>query len=395
DLVVRVRGRDEVAQLAEAFNKMAAKLREFRRSDRAKILRTQQTTQLAVDSLPDAVALVSMDGRVELANQVARKLFGLSPDATLDSARVPRLREIYQEARDNGQPVGPGGYDTVIQVFDDGGGERFFLPRAIPIVDAGESIGVTVVLADVTNLRKIDEMKSGLLSVVSHELKTPLTSIRMATHLLLDERIGTLSPKQLELLFAAREDADRLNSIVENLLDMARMESGRAQLQLAPQSIDLLLQDMTAPHQAAYRDKGVTLNVDAGAADGTKVLVDADRIEHVFTNLLSNSLRFTPAGGTVTVSAAPDAEAHRVRITVEDTGTGVAPEHLPRIFDRFYRAPGQKSSTGAGLGLAIAKDIVEAHGGTISAKSEVGNGLRVTFTLTTENEMRDRKEGAQ
>ncbi|HEX8324051.1 MAG TPA: ATP-binding protein [Tepidisphaeraceae bacterium] len=382
DLVVKVRGRDEVGQLAEAFNAMATKLREFRRSDRAKIIRTQQTTQLSVDSLPDAVALVSVGGHVELANQTARRLFALAPGVALNGAHAPKIVELYRQARDSGRPVGPGGYDSVIQVFETGGGERFFLPRAIPIVDGGEAIGVTIVLADVTNLRKIDEMKSGLLSVVSHELKTPLTSIRMATHLLLEERVGPLTPKQAELMVAARDDAERLHGIVENLLDMARLESGRAQLDLTPRPIEPLLDAMTQPHQAAFHDKGVTLAVDVSAADGLSVLIDADRIEHVFTNLLLNAVRFTPAGGRVDVSAEPDpADARLVRFSVTDTGIGIGAEHLPHVFERFFRVPGQTGSSGAGLGLAIAKDIVEAHGGTIGVESEPGQGTRLTFTL--------------
>ena len=382
DLVVKVRGRDEVGQLAEAFNAMATKLREFRRSDRSKIIRTQQTTQIAVDSLPDAVALVSIGGHIELANQTARRLFALTPGSTVNSTNAPKLIEVYREARDTGRPVGPSGYDGVIQVFETGGSERFFLPRAIPIIDAGEAVGVTLILADVTNLRKIDEMKSGLLSVVSHELKTPLTSIRMATHLLLEERIGAISPKQAELLIAARDDADRLHHIVENLLDMARLESGRAQLDFKPHDVEPLLHAMTQIQHAAFHDKGVTLGVDASAADGVAVSVDAGRIEHVFSNLLANALRFTPAGGRVDVTAQPDpTDAALVRFTVADTGSGIPADHLPRVFDRFYRVPGQTGASGAGLGLAIAKDIVEAHGGTVDAGSEPGHGSRFTFSL--------------
>ncbi|MDB5328637.1 MAG: multi-sensor signal transduction histidine kinase [Phycisphaerales bacterium] len=382
DLVVQVNGRDEVGQLAEAFNAMATKLREFRRTDRAKIIRTQQTTQLSVDSLPDAVALVSVGGHVELANRTAIRLFGLTPGVAITGTHAAKLVELYRQARDSGQPVGPGGYDSVIQIFENGGAERFFLPRAIPIVDGGEAIGVTLVLGDVTNLRKIDEMKSGLLSVVSHELKTPLTSIRMATHLLLEERIGPLAPKQTELLIAARDDADRLNSIVENLLDMARLESGRARLDLVGMPVERLLHDMAQPHQASFHDKGVSLQIEPSPMEDVQVMVDRDRVEHVFSNLLTNALRFTAAGGSVTLSADADTvDATLVRFAVTDTGPGIAAGDIGRVFERFYRAAGQKGSSGAGLGLAIAKDIVEAHGGTIEALSPPGHGATFAFTL--------------
>lgn len=380
DLVVRVRGRDELSQLAEAFNAMAARLREFRRSDRAKLVRTQRATQLAVRSLPDAVALVSSEGRVELANDTAQRLFGLRPDASLESMTDPRLTDLYRRARNDGRSIVPSGYDSAIQVFDDRGVEKFFLPQAVPILDGETLVGVTLVLADITNLRKLDEMKSGLLSVVSHELKTPLTSIRMAAHLLLDERVGPLTPKQAELLVAARDDSDRLHAIIENLLEMGRIESGRVLLELKPTSPRHLIEVAVEGVDASFRDKGVTLDVSI-EDEMSPVQAEADRVGHVFTNLLTNALRYTPSGGTVRIEARNEPAQDAVRFIVEDSGAGIPAEHLPRIFDRFYRVPGQSGRAGVGLGLAIAKEIVEAHGGKIGAQSDPGHGSRFSFTL--------------
>jgi signal transduction histidine kinase len=381
DLIVPVRSRDEVGQLAEAFNLMAAKLREFRRTDRAKLVRTQRTTQLAVNSLPDAVAVVGPDGTVELANDAAQKLFGLRPEMTLSDARVDGLADLFEQAWRSGQATQAKGYESAVQVFDETG-ERFFLPLAVPVADGGgadkQILGVTLVLADVTNLRRLDEMKSGMLSVVSHELKTPLTSIRMAVHLLLEERIGALTPKQVELLVAARDDSNRLNQIIENLLDMGRMESGRVTMDVRPLRAEALVNDAACAMEAAYQDKGVALTVDV-PGDVPDVLADDTRVDHVFSNLLSNALRYTPPGGRVRVSAA--AEPEFVRFTVEDTGPGIPRQYLARVFERFFRVPGQSSGTGAGLGLAIAREIVEAHGGTIGVDSDEGQGARFTFTL--------------
>jgi signal transduction histidine kinase len=239
-------------------------------------------------------------------------------------------------------------------------------------------LGVTLLLADVTNLRRIDEMKSGMLSVVSHELKTPLTSIRMAVHLLLEERIGPLTPKQTEILVAARDDSTRLHQIIENLLDMGRMRAGRASMNLAPVQPERMATDAVESVEAAYADKGVRLTVDI-PPDLPPVLADVERLEHVFANLLGNALKYTPAGGEVTVSAAPAEED--VQFGVADTGPGIAREHLPRLFERFYRVPGQPGASGVGLGLAIAKDIVEAHGGRIWVESEPGEGARFSFTV--------------
>ena len=378
DLVVNVRSKDEVGQLAEAFNSMTAKLREFRRTDQAKLFRTQRTTQLSVNSLPDAVAIVGPDGKVELANNAAQQLFGLRPESSLQSANTASLADLYRRAVTERRPIQAKGYDGAIQIFN--GQERFYLPTAVPIIDEDRNLaGVTLVLADVTNLRKLDEMKSGMLSVVSHELKTPLTSIRMATHLLLEEKVGLLTAKQQELLVAAREDADRLYQIIENLLDMGRIESGRALIDLKRARPEVLISSALERAEAGFRDKGVALEREV-ADDATDVMADPERISHVFSNLLNNALAHTPAGGKVRVIAQP-ADGATVRFSVEDTGEGIPPEHLPRIFERFYRVPGQTGTPGAGLGLAIAKDIVEAHGGTISAESRVGEGARFSFTL--------------
>jgi PAS domain S-box-containing protein len=379
DLVVQVKTRDELHQLAEAFNSMAAKLREFRRTDRAKLVRTQRTTQLAVNSMPDAIAIINPDGMIELANDAARNLFQLNPGQSITSLVDQRLPEMFRQASRDERPTEPAGYANAMQVTDAVGQMRYFLPHAIPILDNEKHLlGVTLVLGDITNLRRIDEMKSGLLSVVSHELKTPLTSIRMAMHLLLEERIGSLSPKQSELLVAARDDSDRLHKIIEGLLDMGRLESGNVQMNLQAESAEHLVNQAVSMMDTAFHDRGISVEVDI-PAETPRVLADPDRMDHVFSNLLGNALKFTPPGGHVRVSAA--AEEGFVRFSVEDSGPGIAPEHLARIFDRFYRVTGPNQPGGAGLGLAIAREIVQAHGGAIEVHSKLGEGSRFSFTL--------------
>jgi signal transduction histidine kinase/HAMP domain-containing protein len=380
DLVVQVKSRDELHQLAEAFNSMAATLREFRRTDRAKLIRTQRTTQLAVNSLPDAIAIINPEGTIELANDTAQKLFNLLPGKSVADIREHRLGEIYKEVAIEQRPWHPKGYEAAIEVYDQGGQLKYFLPQALPIVDGADKhlIGVTLVLGDVTNLRRLDEMKSGLLSVVSHELKTPLTSIRMASHLLLEERVGSLNNKQTELLMAARDDADRLQTIIEGLLDIGRLQSGGVKLDLHSQSPEKLINQATAPLMAGFHDRGIHLDVEV-PADTPNVMVDATRIDHVFSNLLTNALKFTSPGGRVRVGT--ETEEDVVRFVVEDNGVGIPAEHLGRVFERFFRVPQPNQPSGAGLGLAIAKEIVEAHGGSIGVRSKAGEGSRFSFTL--------------
>jgi NtrC-family two-component system sensor histidine kinase KinB len=379
DLVVQVKSRDELHQLAEAFNSMAARLRELRRTDKAKLIRTQRTTQLAVNSLPDAILIVSPEGVIELSNETAQRLFQLIPGQSVSASRQHGLAELFRSVAEIGKPSEYRGYESAIEVYDQGGQAKFFLPHAVPILDAEKHLlGVTLVLADVTNLRRLDEMKSGMLSLVSHELKTPLTSVRMGVHLMLEEQVGSLNNKQTELLLAVRDESDRLQTIIDDLLDMGRLETGSVQLDLRPESVEGLISAAVAHLESSFRDKGVELATEI-AEQTPPVLADPARIEYVFANLFTNALKYTDPGGHVRVSA--KAEGENVRFVIEDSGIGIPQEYLSRVFDRFFRVPRGNQPSGAGLGLAIAKEIVEAHGGAITVQSQEGQGSRFSFTL--------------
>jgi signal transduction histidine kinase/HAMP domain-containing protein len=377
DLVVNVRSEDEIGQLGAAINQMAASLREFRRSDQAHLLRTQRSTQLALDSLSEAVAICNPDGKIELANDVAQRLFGLAPESTVDETGNEKISQIFWRVSRQERPYRPKGYEGAIQIFIKEE-EHFFLPQAIPIFDQERQLaGVTLMLTDVTLLRHLDEVKTGLISTVSHELKTPLTSIRLAIHVLLNEKLGPLSPQQMELLVTARDDSDRLYRVIEDLLDISRIESGQAEIKLQPVNVEELVLQATDKMRPAFRDHGIAFNITV-APDVPQVLADPSRLQLVFDNLLSNTLKYTRIGGEVTVKAQLD--DRMVRFSVEDTGIGIAPEFLPRIFEKFFRVPGQEQIS-SGLGLTIAKEIVEAHGGAIEVASQPGKGTKFSFTV--------------
>jgi len=200
----------------------------------------------------------------------------------------------------------------------------------------------------------------------------------MAIYLLLEEKVGGISPKQADLLVAVSEDAERLERIVDELLDIGRIESGKARMDLRPvPPIELVFPEMEA-YRPVARDGGVSLVVDLPATL-PQVWVDPARIAHVFANLLSNALKYTPPGGKVTLSA--KAEGEFVQFRVSDTGVGIPEKYLHRIFEQFFRVPEQEPRTGVGLGLAIVKDIVEAHGGTVGVESREGMGSTFHFTL--------------
>lgn len=378
DLVVQSTSRDEIGHLSEAFNAMATNLREFRRSDRAKMFRIQRSTQQAFDRLPDALAVLDSQGRVEVATELARDVFGMKVETRIEDLHFPVILNVCQRALTTGRRAVPENGKTIIQQFV-GGEERFFQPEATPILDhEGEPTGVVLVLKDVTQLKEQDEMKRGIVSTVSHQLKTPLTSIRMAIHVLLEEKVGPLTEKQVELLLAAREDSDRLHSTLNNLLDISRIESGRAAMHLQKTYPNTLVLDAVDQFTLAARDKGVTMGTQLSGGL-PEVWADATQVGHIFSNLLSNALRYTDPGGEITISAMTDED--QVHFEVTDTGRGIPPEYVGHVFEQFFRVPDQGKETGAGLGLAIVKEIVEAHGGTVNARSTEGKGSTFTFTL--------------
>ena len=190
--------------------------------------------------------------------------------------------------------------------------------------------------------------------------------------------MGILNPKQVELVLAAREESDRLYRIIENLLELGRMESGRVKLELLPINADEILLSAADEMKNASADRGVTLAL-ALPGDSPRVLADRLRLGIVFTNLLNNALKYTAPGGRVTLSGRE--EGGEVIFCVEDTGKGIPEENLPHIFQKFFRAPGCEEQGASGLGLAIVKEIVDAHGGDIKVVSSPGKGARFTFAL--------------
>jgi two-component system, NtrC family, sensor histidine kinase KinB len=381
--VVPVRTHDELGDLAEAFNGMARQLRAFRQSHLAQLLRAQRTAQATIDSFPDPVLVVDPEGRVEMANPAARRVLGVTPAGGESPAPFPwqppgplagPLRDALQQQR----PFLTQAFDQTV-AFRLDGEEHTFLPQVLPIRDPyGLTLGAAVVLNDVTRFRLLDQFKSDLVATVSHELKTPLTSVRLVLHLLLEETVGPLTPKQTELLVDARDNAERLLHIIEHLLALARLQQGKDVMALRPEPAQALLEAAADSARPRAESRQVELTVRA-APDLPPVAADPQRLGQALNNLLDNALAYTPPGGRVTLSAEPAGEG-RVRLSVTDTGEGIPPEHLPHVFERFFRVPGQSRGQGTGLGLAIVREVVHAHGGEVACDSAPGRGT--TFRLT-------------
>jgi NtrC-family two-component system sensor histidine kinase KinB len=375
DQVVPVQSKDELGQLADAFNKLAAKLRAYRQITTDQILQARQMTEITFSAFPDPILALSLDGKINFANSAAGKLLQkLNAEQGLPSAIQEEVGNVLKGAPDNV----PTSFESAVPVrLDDH--EAFLLPKVIGMRDeSGNLFGAAVVLQDVTRFRLMDEVKTNLVSTVSHELKTPLTSIRMGLHLLLEEKIGPLNTKQLELLLAAREDSERLLRMINDLLDLARLESGQTRQRLEVVSPRTLIDDALPNLRSLLEAQDSRLVVDV-APDLPEVTVDPRQISHVFSNFVSNAARFSKPGEEIVLSVKHIGKT--VRFSVLDHGPGIAKEFQPRVFERFFRIPGTEESNGVGLGLAIAKEIVASHGGNIGLRSTPGEGSEFYFDL--------------
>jgi NtrC-family two-component system sensor histidine kinase KinB len=395
-----VRGGDEIAAVATEFNRMADGLERYRASSLGELLQAQQAAQAAIDSLPDPVLLLDANGNLAGVNTAATRLLGIDPDrppAEIYAHADPGVRATLERLRahvlSGRGPYVPKGFEEAVRVATTADGERILLPRAAPIYsESGAVTGAAIVLQDSTRLFRFDELKNDLVATVAHEFRTPLTSLRMALHLCTDGVVGPLTEKQSDLLFAARDDCERLQVIVDELLNLSRLESGQIDLHRRRVDPETLVSGALDVHKAAAEQADIALaaEVPPGLPD---VFVDPDRLQLVFTNLLGNALRFAPAGSRIVLRARPErppenprghklADATHVRFEVQDQGPGIAKDHQEGLFEKFFRVPGSPAG-GSGLGLFIAKGLVQAHGGTIGVDSTPGQGATFWFTVPT------------
>ena len=393
-----IQGHDEIVDVAREFNRMADHLEKYRQSSLGELLQAQQAAQAAIDGLPDPVLLLDGKGQLQGANSAAARLLAIEPGgASADpySGADPGVRAVIERLRAHvlggrGSYV-PKGFEDAVRVATTPEGERIFLPRAMPIYgEAGAVSGVAIALQDATRLFRFDELKNNLVATVAHEFRTPLTSLRMALHLCTEQVVGPLTPKQADLLFAAKEDCERLQVIVDELLNLSRIEAGRIDLRKRRVDPGSLISLAVDTHDAAAAQTQIALRVEVPPGL-PEIFADPDRMQLVFTNLVTNALRYAPPGSEIVLRAraagsSGDVHDHRisaathVRFEVSDQGPGISREHQVGLFEKFFRVPGSPSG-GSGLGLFIAKGLVEAHDGTIGVDSQLGKGSTFWFTI--------------
>ncbi len=372
---------DEVGMLASAFNTMAERLRVARKLEEERLHRAERMSDAALESLYDPVLVTDAAGRVLHLNRAAEGLFG--PTRRAAGCTVPQIasdvriaeaveRAIHQER------VSAEEDEAGLVVLQAGEAKRTYRLRATPMRDDdGRVLGAVAVFEDVTHLRELDRLKTEFIGVASHELRTPVTSLLLSVQLLEEGAAGELTPQQTEIIAAQKEDLQRLERTMRDLLDMTRLEAGMTPPRLelvAPRALaEGALQAVLAQAEA----KEIAL---ADEVPDSLPAVHADRAQmtRVLVNLLNNAIRHTPPRGSVKLEGR--SQSGSVAVAVRDSGVGIPRQYLPRIFERFVQVPGATRG-GAGLGLSIARTIVGAHGGSITAESEVGSGSTFTVTL--------------
>jgi two-component system phosphate regulon sensor histidine kinase PhoR len=364
----------ELGDLSDAFNQMAASLQELV----AAASRERHRLMAALNSSIDAVTAVDAQGQVVFANVAAERLFMRSHEELVGNPFVwimpnEHVIEALRSSREEGRRE---------TCFIEQPNRQYLQVISTPIIDGGDWAAL-VVFHDLTDVRRVEQVRRDFVANVSHELRTPLASIKSVIDTL---QSGALDDRSATQDFLSRADAevDRLVQMVEELLELSRVESERVPLARQEVEMGQVLAKAVGRMRPQAEKEGVSLALEV-PPDLPSVIGDAERLEQAAVNLLHNAIKFTPGGGSVHVSAHHADGA--VSVDVSDTGIGIAREDLPRIFERFYKADRARARTGAhpvggtGLGLAVVKHTVEAHGGTVSVESELGRGSTFTFSI--------------
>jgi PAS domain S-box-containing protein len=364
---------DEFGDLAGSFNIMAAKLDEYENSNLSQIKFEKSRIETIINQMRDGIIGLDAKKNILFLNAVAEKLLGLkeidiigkyAPDTALKN---DLMRTLLREDEDKKE----------LKIFADNK-ESYFSKDILNVTNNEQVIGEVIVLRNITLFHELNEAKTNFIATVSHELKTPISSIKMSAQLLNDDRIGILSSDQKELIQSIQDDSDRLLKITGELLNMTQVETGNIQLKLQPTYPSVIVDQALQAVQFQAQQKNITLDKQI-AETLPQFLVDAEKTVWVLINLLTNAIKFSPEGSTIEVWAGQQED--RVEITITDHGRGIDDKYLPRIFDRYFKVPGNHERSGTGLGLAISKEFIEAQAGSIWVRSQLGDGSSFGFSF--------------
>jgi NtrC-family two-component system sensor histidine kinase KinB len=374
---------DEIGLLAAEFNKMTERLRSYEEMNIHQLISEKKKSESIVESIADPIVVTDNEDHVVLMNKAAAEMLDVETDNILGKSLSSVLRDerwakrLSTSAIDREEPVQR---DALLSMERDNK-RLYFRPRQTKIVDAeGHIEGVITLLQDVTRFKDLDAMKTDFLATVSHEFRTPLTSINMTVDILSKEVIGSINQKQRELLDDAKDDCERLGKLVKDLLDLSKLESGKHEMRKEPIKVRELIEDSLKPLRLQFGEKHLSIIVDVGR-EINEISGDRQQLAWVMTNLASNALRFSPDRGSVRIVVERTGDG--IRFAVTDTGRGIPLEAQPNIFDKFVQVkePAETTPGSVGLGLAIAREVVVAHGGKIWVESAEGEGSTFYFVV--------------
>lgn len=362
---------DEFGELASAFNSMAEKLNEYEHSNLAKILFEKSRIEAIINNLNDAVIGLDEQNKILFVNIVAIKMLNVksedligkyAPDVAIYN---DLLRTLLNEKQQNKE----------IKIYADER-ESYFTKETLTVESNQKILGKVILLKNITRFHELDEAKTNFIATISHELKTPISAIKMSLKLLENEKVGSLNPEQSQLLENIKSDSQRLLNITGELLDLTQVESGKISLNLqavAPQNI---IEYATSAIQFQAQQQNIEIEIQL-SDKLPQVQADAEKSAWILVNLLTNAIRYSPENSKIIVSAIR--QNGTVVFSVQDFGKGIAQEYLEKIFDKYFQTP--DSQKGTGLGLAIARQFIEAQNGQIWVESEIGKGSTFYFSL--------------
>ncbi len=374
---------DEIGVLSREFISMADKLKAYHNMNVGRMMAEKQKSDSIIRNIDDGLIFVDADFRVSSLNPAAAAIFGVDP-AESDGRHVLEIirnEELFDRMKAAADPERANDRPDREQVltFEHGDTREHYHFSLIPVrIDPGTNAGVLLILRDITRLKELDMLKSRFVMTASHELRTPISGALMSIDILAEKASSRLTEKENELLGAARQELHRLRALVNDLLELSRIESGKIELAFERTDIGAL----AAHAEELLRNQAEARNIDLSHTFGEalpSVKADPGKVMWVLTNLVSNALRYTDPGGWIRIGAEPD--GGMVAVSVEDNGAGIPFEFQSRIFDTFVQVKSDRGNGGTGLGLAICREIVRAHGGTIWVDSTPGRGSRFTFTL--------------
>jgi signal transduction histidine kinase len=383
---------DSLGQIATDVNRMVVHVRDLRETEFGRKQMEHQLSDAVVQSIFEPVIVTDAKGQVLKLNTAAQQLLGeAAAGDRMALANTPGGQKILNAVRDAvsmQRPVAHEGEAALLPMWI-GQAERSYRLRTTPIRDNdGKLLGAVSVLEDVTELQDLDRFKTRFIAVASDKLRTPLEQLRLALYSLTKGFAGDLRPLQSDLINGAQEEAERLNDLMADLIDVAELDTGRRELRMEPLRPIDILRDAALRFQEDARKRDVQIQIEA-FSDLSPIYGDRRALKSVLDNLLSNALRFTPPKGTIVLQA--EEQKKRVQFFVRDTGTGIEPERLKRIFGRFVQgarsaeevrgAVGSAGPDGTGLGLALVRRLIELMHGQVSVESRVGHGTTFSFTL--------------